>query len=400
MTSHVTHLECAKSGKRYSHREPAGLSEDGVPLLVRYDLDAVKAAVRPEDFRGRVASMWRYHELLPADNPENAITLGEGKVPLLRAPRLGAAIGLPRLTVMDEGQNPTGSFKDRGASMGVTRANELGIRAIAMATAGNAGGAWAAYGSRAGIEVHLAMPEETPAPNKLEARAYGASVHEVDGVINDAGKYIAARAAEAGWFDACTLKEPYRIEGKKTLGLEIAEHYDWGAPDAILYPTGGGVGIIGIWKVYQEMITLGWIRDGKLPRLISVQTAGCAPIVKAFEEGRPESTFWEDSRTLASGLRVPKALGDFLVLRAVRETDGTAVAVTDEALLGAMTDLATLEGISASPEGAATAAAARTLAASGDLKPSDEVLIINTANAVKYPEAMAKMRDGGRGREA
>jgi threonine synthase len=400
MTSHVTHLECAKSGKHYSHREPAGLSEDGVPLLVRYDLDAVKAAVRPEQFRGRVASMWRYRELLPADHPESAITLGEGKVPLLRAPRLGAAIGLPRLTVMDEGQNPTGSFKDRGASMGVTRANELGIRAIAMATAGNAGGAWAAYGSRAGIAVHLAMPEETPAPNKLEARAYGASVHEVDGVINDAGKYIAARVAEEGWFDACTLKEPYRIEGKKTLGLEIAEHYDWGAPDAILYPTGGGVGIIGIWKVYQEMITLGWIRDGKLPRLISVQTAGCAPIVKAFEEDRPECAFWEDSWTVASGLRVPKALGDFLVLRAVRETDGTAVAVTDEALLGAMSDLATLEGISASPEGAATAAAARKLAESGYLMPTDEVLIINTANAVKYPEAMAKMSDAGRGRKS
>jgi threonine synthase len=362
----------------------------GSPLLVIYDLDRLAAGLRPSDLAGRPANMWRYFEFLPVMDADNIVSLGEGWTPMLHAERLGEALGLGRLWVKDEGLNPTGTFKARGASAGISRARELGVTAVAMPTAGNAGGAWSAYGARAGMEVHVAMPQDAPAINQMECRLYGAHLTLVDGLISDAGKLIARGVAEQGWFDVSTLKEPYRIEGKKTMGLEIAEFFNWQMPAVVIYPAGGGVGIIGIWKALRELRDIGWV-SGPLPRLVIVQAAGCAPLVRAFEQGRAESEFWEEAQTMASGLRVPKALGDFLVLQAIRETEGTAVAVSDAAIGEAMALAAKTDGLSMCPEGAAMVAVARHLRETGWLQPDDQVVMINTGSALKYPEVMREI---------
>jgi threonine synthase len=330
--------------------------------------------------------MWRYRELLPHDDERDVVSLGEGLTPLLPLPRTGRAIGLHDLWVKDDGANPTGSFKARGAACGVTMARALGVREVALPTAGNAGGAWAAYGAAAGLRVHVAMPSDAPLANQLDVRAYGAELMLVDGLISDAGRLVAQSAAEHGWFDAATLKEPYRIEGKKTIGLELAEQLGWRAPDVIVYPAGGGVGLIGIWRAFAALRELGWV-EGDPPRLMIVQATGCAPLVEAFERGEEESQPWQGASTLAAGLRVPKALGDFLVLRAIRETGGAAIAVEDEAMLAAMLRLGR-EGLLVSPEGAATLVAAERLRARSDLAEGERVVLVNTGSGLKYPEAL------------
>jgi threonine synthase len=344
--------------------------------------------VAKSDLTGRTASMWRYPEFLPLDDPEQAVTLGEGWTPILPLDRLGPELGLRHLTLKDEGLNPTGTFKARGASAGVSRARELGARAIAMPTAGNAGGAWAAYAARAGIEMHVVMPQDAPAINHLEVAAAGGRLRAVEGLISDAGRIVAVDVIERGWFDASTLKEPYRIEGKKTMGLEIAEQFDWEPPDAILYPAGGGVGLIGMWKAFLELQAIGWLPAGRMPRLIAVQAAGCAPIVRAWEAGEDVSQFFEGAQTLAAGLRVPKALGDFIVLRAVRETGGVCIAVDDDEIIAALRRLGEREGLLICPEGAACVAALPHLLDQGAIEPNERVLILNTGTGLKYPESL------------
>jgi threonine synthase len=386
MPSFVTELRCARCGTRHARGELHGLCSCGGPLVVDYDLDAVGRAVSRDDLRSRVPSMWRYRELLPHEQEREVVSLGEGLTPLLPVARTGAAIGLPDLWVKDDGANPTGSFKARGAACGVTMARALGVREVALPTAGNAGGAWAAYGAAAGLRVHVAMPADAPLANQLDVRAYGAELTLVDGLISDAGRLVAQGAVEHGWFDAATLKEPYRIEGKKTIGLELAEQLGWRAPDVIIYPAGGGVGLIGIWRAFAALRALGWV-EGDPPRLVIVQATGCAPLVEAFERGVEESRPWQGAATIAAGLRVPKALGDFLVLRAIRETGGTAIAVEDEAMLAAMVGLGR-EGLLVSPEGAATLVAAERLRARGDLAAGERVVLVNTGSGLKYPEAL------------
>jgi threonine synthase len=378
--STLSHLQCARCGETYDADRPMHLCACGGPLLARYDLAKVDG--RPS---GGESTIWRYHELLPVRDPGHTVTLGEGMTPLLPLPRLGRALGLPRLLLKDEGLNPTGTFKARGAATGVSRARELGVETIAMPTNGNAGGAWASYGARAGVEIVLSMPVDAPPLSVLEGALAGAKASMVRGQISDAGRLIAAEAAKHGWYEAATLKEPYRIEGKKTMGYEIAEQLGWRLPDAILYPTGGGVGIIGIHKALQEMAELGWI-EPPLPRLIAVQAAGCAPIVRAFEAGAEESEPWAEPETIAQGIRVPKALGDFLVLDAVRATGGTCVAVSDDEILAGLRELARLEGAFVCPEGAALVGAARALLAAGHLRPDDEVVLLNTGCGLKYPD--------------
>jgi threonine synthase len=362
---------------------PQNLCECGGPLLVEYDLEAAGAVATKDAVASRPFDMWRYRELLPVDDADDAVSLGEGGTPLLRPASLGTRVGLPGLLVKDDGLNPTGTFKARGASCGISMAAALQIADVALSSAGNAGAAWACYGAAAGIEVHVAMPRDAPLANQIECRLYGADLTLVDGLISDAGAVIAAGAAERGWFEASTLKEPYRIEGKKTLGLEIAEQLGWRCPDAIVYPAGGGVGLIGIWRAFAQLAALGWIQ-GPLPRLFVTQAEGCAPLVKAFAEGKDASEYWEGASTVAAGLRVPHALGDFLVLRAIRETSGGAVAVGDEAILEMVSLLGREAGISAALEGAATLAAALALRERGELGAHDEVVLINTGSALKY----------------
>jgi threonine synthase len=385
--SYLDHLACPTCQERYDAGEPQNLCRCGAPLLVIYDLDRLAANVQPSDLVNRPANMWRYREFLPVSDAENIVSLGEGYTPMLHTARLGHELGLDWLWVKDEGLNPTGTFKARGASAGISRAGELGATAVAMPTAGNAGGAWAAYAARAGIRLHVAMPRDAPAINKMECQLYGAHLELVDGLISDAGKLIAQGVAEHGWFDASTLKEPYRIEGKKTMGLEIAEFFDWRMPDVVVYPAGGGVGIIGIWKALRELRDMGWV-SGRLPRMVIVQASGCAPLVRAFEEKRDASEFWGDAQTMAAGLRVPKALGDFLVLQAVRETEGTAVAVSDTDIAEAMNLAARTDGLAMCPEGAATVAAVKQLRYSGWLQAEKNVVLINTGTALKYPEVL------------
>jgi threonine synthase len=327
--------------------------------------------------------MWRYAEILPA---REAVSLGEGMTPLVAARRLGAEIGLRALYVKDEGLNPTGSFKARGMSAAVSRAKELGAKALAAPTAGNAGGALAAYAAHAGIPSVIVMPADTPSANVMECEAFGADVRKIDGLISDCGRYVAEHKAEGGWFEVSTLKEPYRIEGKKTMGFELWEEFDGKPPDVIIYPTGGGVGLIGMCKAFDEMEEMGWIGRER-PRMVVVQASGCAPIVQAFERGENSAPIWENAATIASGLRVPKALGDFLVLDGVRTTKGTAVAATDDEMLAAGRELASLEGIFAAPEGAATVVAARKLAAKGWIQPQESVVLFNTGCGYKYAEA-------------
>lgn len=388
ISSALSHLDCSRTGERYDADLVQGTSSVGAPLLARYDLDRVAATVTPAELAGRAPDLWRYRELLPVRDPEHIVSLGEGMTPLLPVPAYGKELGVPGLRVKDEGPIPTGTFKARGAAVGVSRAAELGVRGIAMPTNGNAGAAWSVYAARAGLRSLIAMPVDAPEITRTECVAAGAELYLVDGLIGDAGALIGAAVAEReGYQNVSTLKEPYRLEGKKTMGYEIVEQLGWRAPDVILYPTGGGVGIIGIHKALLEMRALGWLA-GDLPRLVAVQATGCAPIVTAFEDGAAESVAPADPRTVAFGITVPKALGDFLVLDAVRQTGGTAVAVSDAELLAAQAALARAEGLFACPEGAACFAAVAQLRESGWLHGNENVVVLNTGTGLKYPETI------------
>jgi threonine synthase len=379
----LTDLTCSKTGGSFPANQVQNLSPAGAPLLARYDLARARQELTKEAIAKGPSSMWRYAPLLPVADPHNVVSLGEGNTPLLFAQRLGARLGAGNLLIKDEGLNPTGSFKARGMTCAVSMAKELGVKKLAAPSAGNAGGALAAYAAAAGMEAHIFMPRDVPEANYIECKMYGAHVTLVDGLISDCGRIVAERKDAEGWFDVSTLKEPYRIEGKKTMGLELAEQLGWRLPDAIFYPTGGGVGLIGMWKAFHELEQIGWI-GAKRPKMIAVQSTGCAPIVKAFEKGEEASVFWEEASTLASGLRVPKALGDFLVLQAVRESGGTCIAVSDEHILRAGRLLAETEGIFAAPEGAACIAALEPLLAGGFLKGTDEIVVWNTGTGLKY----------------
>ena len=384
--SYLIRLECSKCGKTFDPDKVQTVCDRcGKPLLARYDLDAVGKIIDRGSFRGHESSMWRYRELLPVKAEKNIISLGEGYTPMIRAAKLGERLGVKDLWIKDESQIPTGTFKARGLSAAVSKAKELGVRCMAIPSAGNAGGALAAYGARAGIEVYVFMPEDAPPVNKVECWVTRAKVYLVKGLISDAGRIVSAGVKERGWFDVSTLKEPYRLEGKKTMGFEMAEQFNWALPDVIIYPTGGGTGIIGMWKAFKELQQLGWI-DEHRPRMVSVQSTGCAPIVKAFKEGKEESEMWEGASTIASGLRVPKALGDFLILRAIRESGGEAVAVSDEEMLEDTKLMAREEGIFPCPEGAATLSALRYLVEEGSIDRSDKVVLFNTGSGLKYTE--------------
>ncbi len=382
----LSHLECSLCQKRHERGEIHNLCSCGGPLLVRYDLEKARENWSREWLAGSPSSMWRYAPVLPVGRPESVVSLGEGFTPLVRADRLGAKIGAKNLWVKDEGMNPTGSFKARGMSCAISMCVELGVKKVAVPSAGNAASATAAYAAAAGLEAHIFMPRDVPQANYIECKAMGAHVTLVDGLISDCGRIVSERKAAEGWFDVSTLKEPYRIEGKKTMGYELAEQFRWELPDTVFYPTGGGVGMIGMWKAFDEMEQLGWI-SSKRPKMICVQVAGCQPVVRAFEQGAGRSEFWQNAYTVASGLRVPKPLGDFLVLEAVRESGGTAVAVTDEEMLDAGIELAAMEGMFAAPEGAACFAALKNLLASGFLKAEDRIAVYNTGSGLKYLEA-------------
>ena len=381
----ATLLECSLCKQTYDAGQVANLCTCGGPLLVRYDLSTIRHRWLRRDVPHGPSNMWRYAPVLPPSDA-SIVSLGEGWTPLLRTRRLGSRIGAESLWVKDEGLNPTGSFKARGLSCAVSMCVELGIKKVAIPSAGNAASAMAAYAAAAGIEAHIFMPLDVPQANYLECKAYGAHVTLVDGLISDCGRMVAERGPVEGWFDVSTLKEPYRIEGKKTMGYEVAEQLGWELPDAIFYPTGGGVGMIGMWKAFEEMELLGWI-GSRRPKMIAVQAEGCQPVVRAFEENEPYSRFYEDAHTVAAGLRVPKPLGDYLTLKAVRESGGTAVAVSDDAMLTAGIRLASEEGIYAVPEGAACVAALEKLLASGFLKSTDRIVLYNTGSGLKYPEA-------------
>ncbi len=382
----MTHLECSKCGTRHDADVVQTVcSKCGKPLFPRYDLEAAKETLSKRELVGRVASMWRYREILPVRKQENVVTLGEGWTPLTPTPKLGESLGLKNLLVKDEGIIPTGSFKARGLSAAISKAKELGVKRVALPSAGNAAGAMATYGARAGFEVYVFMPEDAPNVNVVESDVVGAKVILVKGLISDAGKLVKDGVPEMGWFSVATLGEPYRVEGKKTMGLEVAEQLDWKLPDVIIYPTGGGTGIIGMWKVFDELEEMGWI-GGERPRMISVQAEGCSPIVKAYREGKEESEFFTGASTVAAGLRVPKALGDFLILKAVRESGGEAIAVTDEELMADVRLVSRLEGIFACPEGAATISALRKMVEQGHVDRDERVVLFNTGSGLKYTD--------------
>src|SRR5437763_2138396 len=383
----VTHLECAACGRRHEARRLHNLCvECGKPLLVRYDLRAASRTLTKESLKGRRADLWRYVEVLPVGREENIVSLGEGFTPLLRAEALGRSLGLTELYIKDESQQPTQSCKARGMAAAVSVAKELGARKLAVPSAGNAAGALAAYAARAGLEAHIFMPKDTPRANVVECEQTGAHVTLLDGLITDCGAEVARRKDAEEWFDVSTLKEPYRVEGKKTLGYELAEQLEWELPDWIIYPTGGGTGLIGMWKAFEEMETLGWI-GGKRPRMVTVQSAGCAPIVRAFEEGRRHAEEFQNAATVASGLRVPKAIGDFLILDALRVSNGTAVAVSDDELLAAVEEIGAAEGLFVAPEGAACLPALRKLIERGAVEKDERVVLFNTGAGVKYLES-------------
>jgi threonine synthase len=387
MPSFVTYLESAIDGTHFQPGQLLGTHKDR-PLWVRYDLAAVAKAVRPADLRDRPPSLWRYRELLPLPSEVEPVTLGEGMSPLLPCPRLGAELGLPKLFIKDESQLPTGSFKSRGMTTAVSMAKYLGAKRLALPTAGNAGGAAAAYGARAGLEVYVLMPEDTPVVNRMEAYLYGAKAFLVNGLIDDCGKLVKAGAAAMGWFDLSTLKEPYRLEGKKTMGLELAEQLGWRLPDAILYPTGGGTGLIGMWKAFQELKELGWLKGDKMPRLYSCQSEGCAPIVRAFESGERFAPRFENAHTVASGLRVPAAVGDFMMLDAIRASGGQALTGREDRIAEWMRRGSSAEGISVCPETAVCLDCLETLTRRGDVRPGEAVVVFNTGAAQKYLEAL------------
>jgi threonine synthase len=379
----VVGLVCSACEKRYDAAVEQHLCTCGKPLLALYDLRRAAETLTMANLATRPNNLWRYAEVLPGGAP---VTLGEGMTALIPVPRIGASMGLPHLYVKDEGLNPTGSFKARGMTAAVTRAKQLGAKALAAPTAGNAGGALAAYAAAAGLPAVIVMPSDTPSANVMECKAFGAQVVLLDGLISDCGKYVAERKDREGWYDVSTLKEPYRVEGKKTMAYELWEQFGGHLPDVILYPTGGGVGLIGMCKAFDEMQEMGWIGTER-PRMVAVQAEGCAPIVKAWETHREKSEFFQNAATLASGLRVPGPLGDFLILRMLQQTKGTALSVTDQEMLHAGKELAALEGIYAAPEGAATAIAARKLAAKGWIKSEETVVLFNTGSGYKYAEA-------------
>ena len=380
----VTHLECAYTGERLPADTVQNLSSAGKPLLVRYDLAGVKKALSKEALAQRAPDLWRYRELLPVRRAADIVSLGEAMTPLIALPKLAAKLGASEIIVKDEGRLPTGSFKARGLVMAVSMAKELGIKHMAMPTNGNAGAALAAYATRAGIKSTIFCPEDTPEVNVSEIELQGATVYRVNGLIDDAGKIVGEGKSKVGWFDVSTLKEPYRIEGKKTMGLELAEQLGWAVPDVIFYPTGGGTGLIGMWKAFAELEAIGFLGK-KRPRMVAVQAAGCAPIVRAFEEGKEHAPRWENAHTIASGIRVPQAIGDFLILRAVRESGGFAIAVTDEAISEALSEVARSEGLLLCPETAATYAAYKQSLADGRVRPDEQAVLFNCATGLKYP---------------
>jgi threonine synthase len=377
--SFVTHLECSKTGESHAAGEIHGLSRAGAPLLVRYDLAAISQALQQDHLAIRQPDLWRYREMLPVTHPENIVSLGETMTPLLTASRIG-----DNVFIKDEGRLPTGSFKARGLCMAVSMARELGLSRLAIPTNGNAGAAMAAYARRAGMEAFVFCPDDTPEINMREIALQGAKVWKVNGLITDCGKIVRNGTEPTGWFDVSTLKEPYRIEGKKTMGLELAEQFNWQLPDVILYPTGGGTGLIGMVKAFDELEEIGWI-DSKRPRMVAVQASGCAPIVKAFDSGADHAEFWEDAHTEAAGIRVPAAVGDFLILEGIRKTGGFATAVDDRAIDHARSEAARLEGILLCPEGAATYAAYLQELESGRIAGSESVVLFNCATGLKYP---------------
>ena len=383
----VTHLECASCHKNYEANKLHNLCvECGKPLLVRYDLERAAQTLTKESLKSRPENLWRYAEVLPVERAENIVSFGEGFTPILKTERVAATLPLKlNLYIKDESVNPTQSFKARGMSAAVSMALELGVKKVAAPSAGNAGGALAAYASRAGLESFIFMPRDTPRANIVECEQTGANVTLVDGLITDCGKIVAERKEKEGWFDVSTLKEPYRVEGKKTMGYELAEQFGWTLPDVILYPTGGGTGLIGMWKAFDEMETIGWI-DSKRPRMVSVQSIGCAPIVKAFHDGEVFAEEFPNAHTVASGLRVPKAIGDFLILDALRKSNGTAFAVSDEDLVAAVKEIGKLEGIFTAPEGAACLPALRMMIEQNLVAENETVVIFNTGAGVKYLE--------------
>jgi threonine synthase len=391
--TYFSHLKCSRCGKIHAADLVQSIcTECGRVLLAEYDLEAAKRELSQSNFpEKREHSLWRYRKLLPINDRSSIISLGEGWTPVLGLDRIANDLGVNELLVKEEGYNPTGSFKARGLCLAVSKAHELGIREVAIPSAGNAGGALAAYAAKAGMKAHVFVPKDTPSVNIAEVAIFGAEVTLVDGNISDAAKKMNEMRQGKQWFDMSTLKEPYRLEGKKTMGYEIAEQFKNELPDVIVYPTGGGTGLIGMWKAFRELQQLGWLGE-KLPRMVSVQTAGCAPIVKAFEEKKPASEFWNDAQTIASGLRVPKAFADDLILQALYESNGTAVAVTDEEILQDIKRVATTEGLLLSPEGAATLSATRHLRENGFVKSEDTVLLFNTGSGYKYVEVMERLR--------
>ena len=386
MDRYVTHLESALDNTQLAADQLQTMHRDR-PLWVRYDLDAVRRDLPRKTLATREPHMWRYRELLPLRN-DQLVSLGEGMTPLLSCPRLAEQLGLQNLWIKDESQLPTGSFKSRGMAMAITMARHFGVQCVAVPTAGNAGGAAAAYAARAGLKSYVFMPQDTPVINQREAVLAGARTFLVDGLINDCGRIVREGIKKMGWFDLSTLKEPYRLEGKKTMGLELAEQCDWRLPDVILYPTGGGTGLIGMWKAFQELATLGWLDNNRFPRMVAVQSDGCAPIVRAFEAGEQFAEPWADAATIASGIRVPVAVGDFMILAAVRDSAGCAVAVSEESIPNWMQTAIRAEGIAICPEAAACVAAAHTLTQTGWIEPQERVVLFNTGAVQKYVEAM------------
>ncbi len=390
--TYFSHLECASAcgAGPFDPRERHFLCPScGLPLLARYDLGAARAWSR-ESLAGREPNMWRYRELMPLLGGDAPVTLGEGFTPLFHARRLGAELGLDRLYIKDESLNPTNSFKARGQSAAITRAKALGATTIALPTAGNAGNAASAYSAAAGLECQVFIPKDAKRPFVDECRLYGATVTLVDGLITDAGRMAAETGKPLGWYDVSTLKEPYRVEGKKTMGYELAEQMDWRLPDWIVYPTGGGTGLVGMWKAFDELEAIGWIPGGHRPRMVSVQAAGCAPIVRAFEQGAEKAAPWENAHTSADGLRVPRAIGDFLILKAVRDSGGTAVAVTDDDMVRDMVAIGSHEGVSAAPEGGAALAAIRKLVVDKRIARDESVVLFNTGGALKYLDVLSR----------
>lgn len=386
--SYVSHLYCPKCENTYSVEEKNQLCKCGSPLLVAYKMNELKEIFKQENLLERKADLWRYHELLPVQDADNVVTLGEGFTPMIHLKKTGKDMDIPNLYMKDEGMIPSGTFKSRGAAVGVSKAKEVGVKELAMPTNGNAGAAWSLYCAQADIISTVVMPVNAPEITRKECAAAGASLYLVNGLIGDAGKIVGQAVKDYNLFDASTLKEPYRIEGKKTMGFEIAEQFGWEVPDVILYPTGGGVGLIGIYKALQELQELGWIAKDKMPRLVAVQAEGCAPIVKAWEDGKSSAEPWEDAETVAFGINVAKALGDFLILDAIKQTEGCAISVSDKILLEELSTVASEDGAFVCPEGAAAFAAARKLREDSWIKQDDRVVVLNTGAGMKYPDTV------------